>query len=69
MVQRGPSSSGMVEPRSRLHKTERLGEGSLVESCRSPLYLWTPNILRMIGNSYSGFMVIDKETALSTKLL
>ena len=34
-----------------------------------PLYLWTPNILRMIGNSYSGFMVIDKETALRTKLL
>ena len=37
MVQRGPSSFGMVEPRSRLRKTERLGEGSLVESCRSSL--------------------------------
>ena len=33
------------------------------------MYLWTPKILRMIGNSCGGFIAIDKETTLRTKLL
>ena len=34
-----------------------------------PLHLWTPRILKMIGDGYGGFLALDKDTALKTKIL
>ena len=34
-----------------------------------PLHLWTGEILKKVGDSYGGFVALDKETALRTDLL
>ena len=34
-----------------------------------PLHLWRLDVLKMIGDNYGGFLALDKETALRTKIL
>lgn len=34
-----------------------------------PLHMWTHDVLKMIGDGCGGFIAIDKETALGTKVL
>ena len=33
-----------------------------------PLHLWTREILKKVGDSYRGFLAMDKETALKMEL-
>ena len=34
-----------------------------------PLHLWTREVFSMVGDSCGGFVALDKETALRTKVL
>ena len=34
-----------------------------------PLHLWRHNVLKMIGDNCGGFLALDKEIALRTKVL
>ena len=48
-------------------------KGAMQETCIRvvglPLHLWTPEILKKIGDAYGGFLALDKVTALRTEVM
>ena len=50
-------------------KRKELVKEAWLRVVRLPLHLWTPMILKMIGDSCRGFLALDKDTTLKTKIL
>ena len=60
----GVSKTRTVDPDLGCAKCKDEIQEAWIRVVGLPLHLWSREVLMMIGNSYSGFLAIDKETTL-----